>query len=37
MSSTKPVPEAGRVEGLQISTRLALLKRKRTGDSGEPW
>ncbi len=34
--STKPVQEAGRDGRLNISTRLALKKRKRMGDSGEP-
>jgi hypothetical protein len=36
-SSTKPVPEAGRIWGLQASTRSALEKSKKMGDSGEPW
>ncbi len=35
-SSTKPVPDAGRVKGLQASTKLALRMRNRIGDSGEP-
>ncbi len=34
--STRLVPEARRVRGLQTSTRLALKKRKRINDSGEP-
>jgi hypothetical protein len=34
--STELVLEAGQVKGLQVFTRLPLLKRKRMGYSGEP-
>jgi hypothetical protein len=36
-SSTKLIPVAGRSEQLQMSTRSALYKRKRMGESGQPW
>jgi hypothetical protein len=34
--STKPIAEAGRSSGLQVSTRSALKKRKRTGGRSKP-